>query len=80
MTLLDAGNAHVLALLFELADQRVITLANLSRKACRVDLSPEIEPPGRVLEMFADRQYTTTPSALSDLELDGYGYRWLRLS
>ena len=35
--------------------------------------------PARVLEVFADRHYTTTPHELTSLDLDGWGYRWLRL-
>ena len=79
-TLLDSGDEHVLALQYALRDQRVLTLTNLSRKKVRLDLSLELDPPARVLEVFGNRRYTTTPSALSDLELDGYGYRWLRLA
>jgi len=79
-TLLDSGSPHVLAIRYDHADQVVVALTNLRDEACRIDLSPEIGPPERVLEMFADRRYSTTPQALSDLELDGYGYRWLRIT
>jgi len=79
-TLLDSGNEHVLAIRYDHEDQIVLALTNLRDEACRVDLSPEIDPPERVLEMFADRRYSTTPQALSELDLDGYGYRWLRIS
>ena len=79
-SLLDSGDAHVLAIRYDHGDQTVVALTNLHDEPCSVDLSPEIGPPDRVLEMFADRRYTTTPQALTELDLDGYGYRWLRLT
>jgi maltose alpha-D-glucosyltransferase/alpha-amylase len=79
-TLLDAGNPQVLALRYDHGDQTVVALTNLGDEACAVDLSPELGSPDRILEIFADRRYTTTPGSLSELDLDGCGYRWLRLS
>lgn len=79
-TLLDTGDDRVLGLLFQRAGGGVLALVNLSTARCSVDLSAEIEAPARILEMFADRRYTTTPSELSELEVDGLGYRWLRLT
>jgi maltose alpha-D-glucosyltransferase/alpha-amylase len=78
-SLLDAGDEHVLALRYLRGDQTVVTLTNLSSKKCCVDLSSEIDPPRRILEVFANRRYGTTPDKLSDLDLDGFGYRWLRV-
>ena len=32
-----------------------------------------------LLEVFANRRYDRAPADLSALELDGWGYRWLRV-
>ena len=70
----------MLALRFDQGNGTVLALTNLSDQKVQVDVAAEFEPPSRVLEMFANRRYTTTPSQLSDLDLDGFGYRWLRLA
>ena len=46
------------------------------------DLSADIDPPNRnrVIEIFANRRYSTRPSGVCSLDLDGWGYRWLRLA
>jgi maltose alpha-D-glucosyltransferase/alpha-amylase len=75
---LDAGDEAVLAVCYRRDEQALLALTNLSVEPCVVDLSPEFDPPARVLEMFADHRYDTTPGELSELELDGFGYRWLR--
>ena len=79
-TVLDSGDEAVLALRFDRGDGTVLALTNMSDQKVQVDVSAEFEPPDRVLEMFANRRYTTTPSQLSELDLDAFGYRWLRLA
>jgi maltose alpha-D-glucosyltransferase/alpha-amylase len=79
-TLLDAGLEHVLALRFVGATGgAVVALTNLLDEPCTVDLSADAGDPGKVTEVFANRRYGTRPSGVSSLDLDGWGYRWLRL-
>jgi hypothetical protein len=59
----------------------VLALVNLGEEPRTLDLSSELDPaPGRIVEVFADRRYQTQPDDLAAVELDGWGYRWLRLS
>jgi maltose alpha-D-glucosyltransferase/alpha-amylase len=79
--LLDTGRDEVLGLRFDGDRGAVIALSNLGEDACTVDLTPSLpEKPRRVLEVFANRRTTTTLDALDEVELDGSGYRWLRLT
>jgi maltose alpha-D-glucosyltransferase/alpha-amylase len=78
--LLDSGFERVLALRFDAKSGTFIALSNLLGKACTIDLSRDLGSPGRVVEVFADRRYTTHPSGVTDLDLDGWGYRWLRIT
>lgn len=76
--LLDTGTEHVLGLRLDGATGTTITLSNLADEPETVDLSPEVGAPVGVLEMFANRRYGRRPFDVSNLELDGWGYRWLR--
>jgi maltose alpha-D-glucosyltransferase/alpha-amylase len=79
-TLLDTGSEHVLGLRLEGATGTTIALSNLADEPETVDLSPEIGTTVGLLEMFANRRYGRRPFDVSNLELDGWGYRWLRCS
>ena len=79
-TLLDTGSEHVLGLRLEGATGTTIALSNLADEPETVDLSPEIGTSVGLLEMFANRRYGSRPFDVSKLELDGWGYRWLRCS
>ena len=78
-TLLDAGVDHVLALRFEAPTGTTVVLSNLRDERCTVDLEADLGQPGRMLEVFGNRRYDARPDNASSLELDGWGYRWLRL-
>ena len=79
-TLLDTGSEHVLGLRLEGATGTTIALSNLADEPETVDLSPEIGTTVGLLEMFDNRRYGRRPFDVSKLELDGWGYRWLRCS
>ncbi|MDQ1568069.1 MAG: maltose alpha-D-glucosyltransferase / alpha-amylase [Actinomycetota bacterium] len=78
-TLLDSGAAHVLALRFDAPSGTTVAISNLRDEPCTVDLSADIGTPDEVVEMFANRRYDTRPKDVSSLDLDGWGFRWLRL-
>jgi maltose alpha-D-glucosyltransferase/alpha-amylase len=79
--LLDTGHEQVLGLRFEGSRGAVVALSNLADAACVVDLTVCFDgEASRVLEVFADQHYGTTPHKLDALDLGGWGYRWLRIA
>jgi maltose alpha-D-glucosyltransferase/alpha-amylase len=77
-SLLDAGHESVLALRYEGSSGRLVSVTNLSHRRATVDLSPEVDRVDRLIDVFGNRRYQPL-SDLSTIEVDGYGYRWLRL-
>ena len=75
---LDSGAEAVLAIRFAAPSGAVIAVSNLVDEPVAVDLQAELAPGARLLEVFANRRYGS-PDDLSKIELDGFGYRWLRL-
>lgn len=73
----DVGVASVLALRYEAPTGVVLALTNLDRRAVTVDAGPVATP--HAVAVFADRDYGPLDLSLTELELAGYGYRWLRL-
>jgi maltose alpha-D-glucosyltransferase/alpha-amylase len=74
----DLGVRPVLALRFEAPTGIVLTLTNLGPDPCTVDAGPVSTD--QALEVFGDRDYGVCDPVLRGLELDGYGYRWIRLA
>jgi maltose alpha-D-glucosyltransferase/alpha-amylase len=76
---LDARSEQVLALQYDAPTGTILAAVNLGEDACSLDLSDQTEAAdGFPIDVLADRGY---PAAdLGALELDGRGYRWLRLS
>jgi maltose alpha-D-glucosyltransferase / alpha-amylase len=56
----------------------MLFLHNLRDEPCTVDLSQLAGEASEPDEVFADREYKP-PDRFENLELDGYGYRWIRL-
>jgi maltose alpha-D-glucosyltransferase/alpha-amylase len=78
---LDTGDDRVLGLLFQNGRGAVVTLSNLADEPCTINLRPSLDgPPQRAVEVFANRHYKTEPDGLDAVELDGWGYRWLRIT
>ena len=78
-TLLDAGVEHVLALRFDAPSGTTVAVSNLADRRLTIDLSADLGSRPSTLEVFANRRYGARPVDVSSLELDGWGYRWLRL-
>jgi maltose alpha-D-glucosyltransferase / alpha-amylase len=76
--LMDPAVESVLALRFTAGSGTVIALSNLRDEATKVDLRAEVPPGARLLEVFGNRRYGQDLDDLSGLDLDGWGYRWLR--
>jgi len=78
-SVLDAGDARVLAMLYSAPTGRVLAVSNLAPRKCDVDLSLELPDDVATLEVFGNRRYDDTNGEPGAFSLDGYGYRWLRL-
>lgn len=57
----------------------VLLMHNLADIAVTVDVGRDKAGPGRPWEVFADGAYPRPTRALTGIELNGWGYRWLRL-
>jgi len=79
-TVLDPKTDTVLALRFDSPVGTVAAVTNLADEPCTVDLSPQSGVTARPLDVFANRQYEPVATDLSAVELDGWGYRWIRLA
>jgi maltose alpha-D-glucosyltransferase/alpha-amylase len=69
---LETRDEGVMALAFHHLDQRTIAVHNLSGRKRRAD----IDGTDGAWDVFANRDY---PTPEGTVEIDGYGYRWLRL-
>jgi maltose alpha-D-glucosyltransferase/alpha-amylase len=76
----DSGSPSVLALRHEAPTGVMLSLVNLADDTRSVDLGPQPGQDGDPLEVFANRDYGPVDPELTGIELDGYGYRWLRLA
>lgn len=80
VTVLDPKRDTVLALRYDAPCGAMLAVLNLADEQCTVDLSPQDGLTGPPREAFANRSYDPVPADLSRVELDGWGYRWIRLS
>jgi maltose alpha-D-glucosyltransferase/alpha-amylase len=76
-TTIDVGDRAVLALRHEAATGTVLALLNLGARRCTVDATEAAT--GHAVEVFSNRAYDRPAPDLASLELDGYGFRWIRL-
>jgi maltose alpha-D-glucosyltransferase/alpha-amylase len=63
---------------FDAPEGAMLFLHNLADQAVTVDVG-KLDGEGRPVEVFADSDYPAVTSRLKDLELQGWGYRWIRL-
>jgi maltose alpha-D-glucosyltransferase/alpha-amylase len=77
--LLKVRPAHVLALRYDWKDQSLVTLHNLSGKACEVTFNPG-GPPSRLIHALSDAPSAPGPAGRHRITLEGYGYRWFRVA
>ena len=77
---LDTGERSVLALRYEAPSGVMLALTNLADEPCTVDLAEQLgDLPDAPIEVFGDGDYGDPRPDPSKLELNGYGYRWIRL-
>ena len=76
----DSGERSVLALRYEAPSGVMLALTNLADEPCVIDLGDQLGDLATApLEIFGDADYGDTHPDPSKLELNGYGYRWIRL-
>jgi maltose alpha-D-glucosyltransferase/alpha-amylase len=77
---LDSGERSVLALRYEAPTGVMVALTNLADTPCQVDLAEQLgELATAPVEVFGDGDYGDPHPDPSALQLNGYGYRWIRL-
>jgi maltose alpha-D-glucosyltransferase/alpha-amylase len=62
---------------FDAPEGSIVFLHNLADRPARLSLPAQPDEDGQPVEVFSDREYPDLD--LRDLQLDGYGYRWIRL-
>jgi maltose alpha-D-glucosyltransferase/alpha-amylase len=68
----------VLAHRFDAPEGSILLLHNLADRAVTVDLTA-VDAGPTAYEVFGDAEYGPISGTLSDLRLNGWGYRWIRL-
>jgi len=70
----------VLAHRFDAQAGAILLLHNLADTTVTVDLGPQPGMNGEPYDLFVDGVYAAPTKKLTDLTLNGWGYRWIRLS
>jgi maltose alpha-D-glucosyltransferase / alpha-amylase len=76
---LDSGHPAVLAHGYSGATGEMLFLHNLDEQPCTVRLADQLDRIDTPIESFADRDYGPLDPALSELRVEGFGYRWIRV-
>jgi maltose alpha-D-glucosyltransferase/alpha-amylase len=76
--LLRVKPENVLALRFDWKGETLVTLHNLSGKACEVSFSPG-GPSARLVHMLSEAHSQPGKGGRHRVTLEGYGYRWFRM-
>ncbi len=75
-----AGKNGVLALAARGEEAAVVTVHNLGAEGCTVTLSlDDVEPGSRPIDLWDQRALDDDPTMPIEVQLDGYGYRWMRV-
>ena len=78
-TPVDTGDPAVLALRYDAPGGVMLALHNLADRRRTVDLGGQPGQEGEPVEMLADKAYPGVGPELKDVDLNAYGYRWIRL-
>jgi trehalose synthase len=79
-SLLEQPRDAVLAHTVTSGEARVLALHNLAAEPVTVPLRlPDVDGDARLVDLLADGETAVGPDGAVELDLDGYGYRWLRV-
>ncbi|MBW4649129.1 MAG: alpha-amylase family protein [Kastovskya adunca ATA6-11-RM4] len=76
---IETHNEHVFAHRCEWKGSVVMALHNLSSKACTVELDLSDVDAQHLIDLLEDQDYQKIEDNCHSVELEGYGYRWLRV-
>ncbi|MEN3359606.1 MAG: maltose alpha-D-glucosyltransferase / alpha-amylase [Mycobacteriales bacterium] len=79
-TVLDAKSDTVLALRYDAPCGSVLSVVNLVDEPVTIDLPPAEPSAEAPRDALANRRYPAVKPDLAGIELDGWGYRWIRLN
>lgn len=77
--IIDTDNPHVFAHRCTWRGGVVIALHNLAAQACTITLDVSEWEAQHLYDLFGDRLYDLFGDGQQQIELEGYGYRWLRV-
>ncbi|MEC4895185.1 MAG: alpha-amylase family protein [Oscillatoria sp. PMC 1051.18] len=77
--ILETGNEAVFAHRCIWQGNAVIALHNLSHEACTVELDLKEAQGKHSIDLLEDKLYEPISDPYHQIELEGYGYRWLRI-
>ncbi len=81
LTVLDTGDPRVLAHAASTPEAVFVAVHNFGEEACTVRLSlPHFSDDSELTDLLSDRASVPTEDGTVRLELDGYAYRWFRLT
>lgn len=78
--ILETGDERVLGLAYRWRGGRVFTFHNLSEESVDVAAPLGLEDATRVADLFGDRVYEPVTEVRAEFSMEGFGYRWLRIS
>ncbi|WP_448266781.1 alpha-amylase family protein [Nostoc sp. DSM 114159] len=77
--LIETDNSGVLALHYQWRDGRVVALHNLAKDGCTVTLKFSGDRESHWIDLLGDKPYEPIKHPESGIQLEGYGYRWVRV-
>lgn len=77
-SILETDHPAVLAHRCQWNDRTVIAVHNFSKDACTITLKLE-EDASQLIDLLQDQPYEPIAQDTCEIQLDGYGYRWLRV-
>jgi len=81
VTILDQPHSSVLAHDCQWDDRRMLAVHNLSPERCTVPLQLTDSAPGcRLVDLLQEGTTDLDPDGRAEIAMDGYGYRWLRVT
>ncbi|MFN6530269.1 alpha-amylase family protein [Nostoc sp. ChiSLP03a] len=77
--LIETDNSGVLALHYQWRDGTVVALHNLAKDGCTVTLKFSGDRESHWIDLLGDKPYEPIEHPESGIQLEGYGYRWVRV-
>ena len=79
-SILDVGEPSIFALRACWKSGVMVAVHNFSGKPCKFKLKLPDSEASRLVDALGSDEYRVPKGGVCELELDGYGYRWLRVA